>query len=232
MRFVVSVLLIGTVFAFATSPTFADYSYTSPSNFTQTPRDPEVMAGGGAIIRKDLFTLILSEGTTPWDAYISYGYVKKTNLVRLCRYWQVSDIYEFKLRSHFNNAVISPQKDTLISFAYNTDFLKVFPFVYFPEQTLKIVETDDNGLTWTMLKNSTVDVENNTVSAITKLNRGYIIVAGFVNPKIMCNYDNSVKGISTIPASVSPITPIVSTLQFYYQVLIDILQFRSEQPVL
>ncbi len=232
MRVVVSIFLVGIFFVFILTPVSADYSYSSPSNFTQTPRNPEVMAGGGGTLRKDLFTLIVAEGTTPWDAYISYGYVKKTNLVRLCRYWQISDIYEFKLRSHFNNAVISPQKDTLISFSYNTDHLKVFPLVYFPEQTLKIAETDDNGLSWTMLKNSVVDTENNTVSAITKLNRGYIIVAGFVNPKIMCNYDDSVKGVSTIKSSMSPIGSIISSLQFYYQVLIDILQYRSERPML
>lgn len=208
---------------------FADYTYTSPSNFTQAPRNPEVYAREGAVSRKDLFTLIVARDTTPWDAYISYGYVKKSQPLRLCRYWQVSDIYEFKLRSHFNNAVIAPQQDTLISFKYSDELLKVFPFVYFPENTLKIVETDDNGLTWQMLKNSVVDKENKTVSAVTKLNKGYAIVAGFVNPKILCNYDTSqVQGVTTKSESLSLFLP----LQNAYRLFIDMLQYRSEQSML
>ncbi|KXK10913.1 MAG: hypothetical protein UZ22_OP11002000541 [Microgenomates bacterium OLB23] len=89
---------------------FADYTYTSPTNFTQVPKEPEVRALQGAVIRKDSFTLVVAENTSPWDAYVSYGYVKKSQPLRLCRYWQISDIYEFKLRSHFNNAVIAPQR--------------------------------------------------------------------------------------------------------------------------
>ncbi len=205
----------------------ADYQYDEPTNFTQAPAKPEILAGEAATIYKYPFTLIFKDDASPWDAYVSFGHVKKNQPVRLCRYWQVSDIYELKLRSHFNEALIQQQNDTLMSFAYSEELLKVFPFIYFPEDSLKLVETDDNGLTWTMLKNSIVDTENNTVSAITSLNKGYIVVAGFVNPKIICNYDNSVKGATTI-SSVNKKNSFIASIQNTYQLFIDLLQYKSE----
>ncbi len=211
---------------------FADNSYTTPSNFTAVPFEPEVLAQQSAIVVKDRFTLIVETETSPWDAYISYGYRTKSHPIRLCRYWQITDISEFKLRSHFNNAVIEPQKNTLISFKYETDMLKILPFLYFPETSLKIVESDDGGESWTMLKNSVVDSENNTVSAITKLNRGYMVVSGFVNPKINCNYNDSVKGATTIPVMAPVNYALLSWSRYIYSVLLDMLHYRSEQAML
>jgi len=224
-------LLLGMCVWFVTpSVVQADYTYTSPATSTQAPAKPEILAGEAATVYKYPFTLIFEDDASPWDAYVSYGHVERDQPVRLCRYWQVSDVYELKLRSHFNNALIQQQNNTLMSFAYSDDLLKVFPFVYFPEDSLKLVETDDNGLSWSMLKSSTVDTENNTISAITDLNKGYIVVAGFVNPKILCNYDNGVKGITTISTKNS--SSFILKIQNTYQLLIDMLQYRSEQAML
>lgn len=213
-------------------PTYAAYTYTSPSDFTKTPFEPEVLAGEARIIRKGEFELFIEPQTTPWDAYIGFGYTKKGHPIRLCRYWQVSDIFEFKLRSHFNDALIAPRKNTLINFHYDSDVLKVFPLIYFPENSLKIVVSDDNGESWTMLKNTVVDAENNTVSAIAKLNKGYMIVAGFVNPKIMCDYKSDVKGVTTIAEKDYPGSFLYYYGQFFYAVIIDMLRLRSEQAML
>jgi hypothetical protein len=213
---------------FIPSQANATYIFSAPSNFTKVPPNPELRALEGAVIQKDLFTITFHENSSPWDAYVSYGFVGKSHPVRLCRYWQVSDIYSFKLRSHFNDAVIEPREDVLLSFKYQPDMLKVFPFVYFPENSLKIVETDDLGATWTMLKSSVVDEENNTVSALTGFNKSYIVVAGFVNPKILCHYDGDVLGASTIIEETVPKLPVVGAVQYYYQVFIDYLQSKSE----
>jgi len=225
-------IVLAVLIVLFTHQAYADYSYTAPSNFTLVPQKPEIRALEAVTIIKNPFTFVIQEDTTPWDAYISSGYVPKTHPIRLCRYWQISNVYEFKLRSHFNNAVITPQKDTLMSFKYSSDLLKVFPFIYFPEQTLKIIETDDSGITWHMLKNSTVDIENKTVSAITTLNKGYAIVAGFVNPKILCNYDGAVLGLSTVEYSENSILNTFVPIQNAYELLLDILRYRSEKAML
>src|SRR3989344_7481605 len=150
-------ILLAVLFAALPKVCFAGYTYTSPSSFTQTPQKPEILAKEARMVLKGEFDLFIEQDTTPWDAYISYGLTAKTQPIRLCRYWQISDIYEFKLRSHFNNALIEPQRDSLINFHYDESLLKVLPLIYFPENSLKIAESDDNGSSWTMLQSSGVD---------------------------------------------------------------------------
>jgi len=97
-------------------------------------------------------------------------------------YWQVSDSFNtwFKLHSDGTkvqtNALANPI--TLI-LSYTDSDLKVHGQTFsFPEDSLKIAQSLDQGVTWTLLP-TILNKENKTVAAVTKPDGYYIIAASF-----------------------------------------------------
>ena len=168
---------------------FADKSYNQPSLCT-TPRHPHLRAREGIIHRYAPWVLTIAPKTFDYDIYFREGCRKKTFPIRIGRYWQISDVCEFWPKSHYNGAAAEINKYWKIAFEYTDEDLYILPGLTFPEESIKIVFSDDGGNNWTMLRTSTVDPLENTVAAITNKPGGYMAMAGFVNPKTYYNYSN------------------------------------------
>ena len=138
------------VFSLPFGDVFASKPYPAPHSMTQKAPFPDIYSFQGANVRKGMANLIISPETSKWDAYISYGTAQPENQIRLCKYWKITNIpiHEFELRSHFNNALIEPRVPVLISFSYDENDLRILPFLSFPEESLKVVETNDRGESW------------------------------------------------------------------------------------
>lgn len=168
--------------------TIDDKTYTEPRH-TQKAGLPELYHDEGKTVRKGRISIVVTPNTVPFDVYVAYGVVPKTSLIHLGRYWQVSPIYDIWFKSQHNDAkVLEPEKSSIISIPYQYSDLEVIPGISFNENTLKIVYSNDQGNSWTMLRGSTVDTENKTVSAITDIGGGFMLMSGFVEPTQYVNY--------------------------------------------
>ncbi|OGK31222.1 hypothetical protein A3D08_01510 [Candidatus Roizmanbacteria bacterium RIFCSPHIGHO2_02_FULL_43_11] len=176
-------------------PVYAAKTYEAPT-LSSTPREPDVRKDQGATLHFSSWTHIVPPETFSYDVYFQNGCSTKTLPRNIGRYWQITDICDFHLRSHFNKARAVPNRAWIIGFRYTDENLEFLPGLRFPENSLKIVYSSDYGQSWTMLKSSTVDSVNNTVAAITDKPGGYMVMAGFVNPATYYSY-KEVKGIST-----------------------------------
>lgn len=191
---------IGALFIFLSfvQPAHADKSYGYPS-LSSMPARPDIMQYEGGTFVQNAWELTVAPRTFSYDIWYQHGCWKKTFPMRIGRYWQISDICEFWPRPHFkpNSAPAVSERSWIITYHYKDDDIKVLGGISFPEESLKIVFSDDHGESWTMLKSSIVDAENNTVAAITDGQGGYTVMAGFVSPNTYYNY-KEVKGVSTI----------------------------------
>ncbi len=179
---------------FLVTPVYADKSYGQPS-LSGMPRYPDITSQGGGITQMSGWKMVVAPFSFNYDIYFENGCWKMTFPMYIGRYWQISDICEFNAKPHFrgNNAPAVPQKSWVISYHYDDADLDILGGLSFPENSLKIVHSNDKGETWTMLRSSVVDEENNTVAAITDEPGGYMVMAGFVPPTAFYNY-KAVKG--------------------------------------
>lgn len=143
--------------------------------------------------------MIIAPNTFTYDTYFQTGCWKKTFPMHIGRYWQLSDICEFRARpySRVNKAPAVPSRSWVISYHYDDSQLNIIGGIAFPENSLKIVFSSDHGKSWTMLKSSVVNADTNTVAAITDKEGGFMVMGGFVNPKTYYNYKD-VKGLSVV----------------------------------
>ena len=182
--------LILSVF-FLTSVTFVDasLSYGLPG-LSRMPRAADIREDAGGKFESDQWRMVVAPNTFGYDIWFQNGCWKKSFPKRIGRYWQLSDICEFWPRPHFkaNSAPAVSTKPWVISYKYTDDEIALFGGLSFPEESLKIVFSDDHGESWTMLRSSVVDVDNNTVSAVTEGQGGYMVMAGFVSPDTFYNY--------------------------------------------
>lgn len=191
------IILASVFFTIASEPVHASLSYGLPK-LTSMPRKPDVLKGAGGTFRLSPWRIIVAPGTFSYDVYFENGCWDKSFPMRIGRYWQLSDICEFRPRPHFkpNKAPAVPEKSWVISYHYTDAEIALFGGLSFPEESLKIVFSEDHGESWKMLRSSVVDTQNNTVAAITDKEGGYMVMAGFVDPSTFYNY-KEVKGIYT-----------------------------------
>lgn len=176
---------------------FATYTYSNPT-YSSKPSNPDYYANSGIIIRRGNLVITLPPDSIPYDSYIEYGRQTLSSPIRIGKYWsQCGFIEDLNIKSHFNDAIIESQKNGVISWSYKDCSLSIFPGFSFPENSVKVVYSSDNGNSWYMLRNPVIDYENKTVSYATDFkNGGYMLMAGFVNPKTYYNYRASVQGAS------------------------------------
>lgn len=180
----------------------AQKTYGQPG-LSDKPRFAHILQNEGGFFRYEDWLLTIAPRTFDYDIYYQHGCWKKSFPIRIGRYWQVSDICEFWPRSHFNGATAERNKPWIISFRYDDNDLLVFPGLYFPESALKIVYSPDGGNTWTMLRSSIVDTENNTVAALTSEPGGFMVMSGFVAADTYYDYtDPSVLGLQSDSAEI------------------------------
>lgn len=192
--------MIALVFLLIPLPVFASKSYDTPESMSSHTRIPDVMKDNGATVHFSQWILTVPPGTFSYDVYFEHGCRQKTFPLRIGRYWQISDICEFWPNSHYNLAAAEINRAWMLTYEYDESELGVLGKIGFPETSLKIVFSDDNGENWTMLKSSVVDTENNTVAAIVDKPGGYMVMAGFVKPDVYYSYSNldeDVLGAST-----------------------------------
>src|SRR3989338_4892832 len=164
-------------------------TYTSPTSYSSKPSSPDFRQNEGAVINRDRATAIIFSNTTDMDAYLSVGITPMADPIQLCSRYQISPIYELWLKSQSNDAkILNPHRTSLISLKYSADDLLTSSGEYFPMDSLKMVYSSDGGYSWTTLRSSVVDAQNNTVSAISKIAGGYMIIAGYTSPDSYCNY--------------------------------------------
>lgn len=169
-------------------------SYTIPGPSAPKPHLPELYANEGQTFHAKGITVTVLPGTVAYDSYLTFDVVDKVNPIRIARYWQVSDIYEVWIRSHFNEAKVrNPERGSIIVIPYKDSDLRVSPFLSFPESSLKVVCSPDGGATWTMERSTSIDTRAKTVSAITDIGGGCMLMTGFV-PATQYNNFSSVKG--------------------------------------
>lgn len=171
-----------------------DYGYPTLSS---RPTIPDVRAYEGALVQFPPWRHLVSPDTFSYDVYFENGCWKKSFPIRIGRYWQLSDICEYRPKSFFNKAAAEVNKSWIISYHYQDAELRVLGGIFFPEESLKIVFSDDHGESWTMLRTSVVDPVNNTVAALTDKPGGYMVMAGFVSPGTFYNYNSNVQGVSS-----------------------------------
>lgn len=178
--------------------TFASKSYGKPT-LTNMPASPDIRQNEGGEFVLSPWHLTVAPDTFSYDIFFQTGCWDKSFPMRLVRYWQISDICEFRPKPFVagNNAPAVPTRPWIITYVYTEDELGLVGDIGFPEASLKIVYSNDHGKSWTMLKSSTVNVESNTVSAITDKPGGFMVMAGFTSPGTYYNYEE-VKGASTV----------------------------------
>ena len=184
------------LYLFTVSPVDALTSklYTQPATTPPKPQLPELYANEGKTFTRSDITVTVLPNTIPYDTYLTVQTVEKVHPIRIGKYWQVSNIYEIWLRSHFNSAKVkNTQKDSIVVIPYTDDSLKVLPYTNFPTEPLKVVCSPDGGATWTMERSSVVDSSVHTVSALTRIGGGCMLMTGFVPAGQYNNYQ-SVKG--------------------------------------
>jgi len=195
--FVIAILFNVNVFYHVSKGILGAKTYTAPTTFTGKPSSPDIIHDQGAIVKRDNFSITTAPGTVPFDSYVSVGCSSSSNPISIANYWQVTPICEVFFRSQHNDAkYLSPLKSSIVSRKYTVESLRYFGVFFLPETSLKLVKSTDGGQTWTMLRNSVVDIENDTVSAITEANGAFMLMTGFVEPTTYYSYSD-VKGVST-----------------------------------
>ena len=197
MRWLFSLAILVVVLA-TPSSVFADKSYGYPT-LGRMPRDPDIIKNQGGTAHFDRWRMTVAPETFNYDVYFRNGCWHKSLPMRIGRYWQISHICEFWPRpfSTANSAPAVAKKSWVITYKYDDVDLLILGNLSFPEDSLKLVHSDDHGQSWTMLRSSVVDPVNNTVSAITDKGGGYMVMGGFVPPTTFYNY-KAVKGVSTV----------------------------------
>lgn len=214
----ISIVIVALLSIVGVSPVHAAKDYGYPT-LSSRPSVPDVRAHEGAYIQFSPWRHLVSPETFSYDVYFEKGCWKKSFPIRIGRYWQLSDICEYRPKSFFNKAAAEVDKSWIISYHYQDAELLVLGGISFPEESLKIVFSDDHGESWTMLRSSVVDPVNNTVAALTDKPGGYMVMAGFVSPRTFYNYNSNVQGIS----SDKPIKLAESTTGFYTPVMSEYL---------
>jgi hypothetical protein len=209
------------IFLLVPLPAFASKSYDTPESMSSVPREPHVRKLQGATNQFTDWTMIVPPDTFSYDIYFEHGCRLKTFPLRIGRYWQISDICEFWPKSHYNNATAEINRAWMISYKYDENDLGLVKKLSFPEESLKIVFSDDNGETWTMLRSSVVDTENNTVAAITDKPGGYMVMSGFVKPNVFYSYsdiDEDVLGATTTRSLYGAPDALLNPLKYMFDV--------------
>ena len=166
-------------------------TYSAPTIISGKPTEPDVVANQGNTIHRSDFTVITFNGTVPFDAYLSVGCTPLTNPISIANYWQITPVCEVYFRSQHNNGkYLSPLKTSIVSRTYTVDDLRQQSGEYFRQDTIKMVKSTDGGQSWTMLRNAVVNLQNNTVSAITEANGAFMLMTGDVDADTYYNYSN------------------------------------------
>jgi len=220
-------LLIAALLLFTPLPVFASKSYDTPESMSSHTREPQVRQNQGATVYFTKWMLTVPPQTFSYDIYFEHGCRLKTFPLRIGRYWQISHICEFWPKSHYNLADAEVNRAWMITYHYDESELGVIGGLAFPESSIKIVFSDDNGQSWEMLRSSVVDEENNTVAAITDKPGGYMIMAGFVKPDVFYSYsdiDEDVLGASTTRFKGTP-DSVFNPLVYVYQLARELLKW-------
>lgn len=190
--------LLACAFLSHPTPSYADKSYGLPT-LSEMPRRPDVYHDQGNFVDYDPWRMIVAPNTFDYDVYFQTGCWKKTFPMLIGRYWQLSDICEFWPKPHFkaNTAAAVSSKSWILSFKYTDEDIRVLGGLSFPEDSLKIVFSDDHGESWTMLRGAAIDTDNNTIAVITDKQGGFMLMGGFVSPETYYNYAD-VKGAYTV----------------------------------
>ncbi|MBP9798096.1 hypothetical protein KBC70_03015 [Candidatus Woesebacteria bacterium] len=200
----------------------ASKSYDTPESMSSHTREPQVRQNQGATVYLTKWLMTVPPETFSYDVYFEHGCRLKTFPLRIGRYWQVSNICEFWPKSHYNLAAAEINRSWMITYQYAESELGVLGGLAFPESSLKIVFSDDNGESWEMLRSSVVDEENNTVAAITDKPGGYMVMAGFVKPDVFYSYsdiDEDVLGATTTRAFEGTPDSVFNPIVYAYQAL-------------
>lgn len=172
--------------------------YIVPETNSERPNLPELYANEGKTFRRNGVTITVVPNTIPYDVYLTTAIADKLQQpIRIGKYWQVTDVYEMWFRSFFNKArVENVRQQSIVVIPYTNDDLRVTASVSLPEASLKVVCSPDGGETWTMERSSSVDSSAKTVSALTKVGGGCMLMSGFVPVNQYNNY-RSVRGAFT-----------------------------------
>ncbi len=169
----------GTTGSSSTSSTSSTSNSSSSSN-SGGVRNPEIYAHQGGVINKEQSTIIIEEGTVPWNSYVGLTVYPKKNPYHIGNFWQVSDIYDLWLRSFFNDAkILKPEKPSIVALKYTKNQLGSLP-----EKSLKLAFSTNQGKTWKILPTSVLDKNNQTVAGLTKVGGYYMLVAGYGRYKV------------------------------------------------
>ncbi len=220
-------LLLSPIF----SPVLSSTSrlYVVPETNFQRPNLPELYANEGKTFRRDGVTITVVPNTIPYDVYLTTAISERLQQpIRIGRYWQVTDVYEMWFRSFFNGArVENVRQQSIVVIPYTDGDLRVTASVSLPEASLKIVCSPDGGETWTMERSSSVDSSAKTVSALTKIGGGCMLMSGFVPVNQYNNY-RSVRGAFTSADEVDSIirqdiseAPLSTRISFSIQSVIN-----------
>ena len=146
------------------------------------PPMPDVYAqGGGTIVDSDV-SAIISEGTFVSDMYLRVERTARGNPFSASGMWQVSDMWNVRLRNHANNDQISAlekKKGFILAFPYTQEYLVSDQGVRFDENYLKLVRGETSTGPWKVLESSVVDTVNRRISVVTQ-EGGYYFVGGGV----------------------------------------------------
>ncbi len=166
----------------SSSSSTSSSSTTSSTSSGGGGSSPQIYALQGKIVTAGSSIVIVDPGTLPWDAYVGSIIYQKNNPKRIGSYWQISDIYDLWFKAFSNNAkIVNPQKQSIIAIKYSKSQLDKFP-----ESSLSLAYSADDGKTWKILPTSVIDKQSHTVAALSKIGGQYMLVAGF-SPQAISN---------------------------------------------
>jgi hypothetical protein len=146
---------------------------------------PDIHSGEGGTIVDSGVSVIVSEGTFGSDVYLRVDRTVRGNPVSVAGLWQVSDMWNVRLRNHENDDEISQldtKKSYILAFPYTQDYLKTDQGVRFDENRLKLLRGETATGPWTVLESSVVDTVNKRISVVTNQGGHYTVGGGFYAP--------------------------------------------------
>lgn len=146
---------------------------------------PDIHAGEGGTIVDSGVSAIVSEGTFGSDVYLRVDRTARGNPISVAGLWQVSDMWNVRLRNHDNDDEISQldtKKKYILAFPYTQDYLKTDQGVRFDENKLKLLRGETATGPWTVLEDSVVDTVNKRISVVTDRGGHYTVGGGFYAP--------------------------------------------------
>lgn len=140
--------------------------------------EPDLHVAEGGNVQKGDVTMLVEAGTFPFDVYLSVAPTPKQTPAHFKGWWQVSDVYDVWFHAQFNEArVTDVEKPSVLVLRYEPVDLHTSSAFIFPEKSIRVAYSADEGTTWSILPNGVINEHANTVGVATPIGGRYMLVA-------------------------------------------------------